>query len=232
MSLGAYPMMMNHPGYAPAVLADDGPGRIGLGDAHARGTPVRFPPVMVHSDDQREEYEAKGYRVTGAPMPAATPPQQRPGFQKYPMMVGDAVVNDEAEEAAARARLATAPAASAPASSEQLTAALYRIADLEAQIAATQTDPYASVAKIREALDRKAAVFGVAIERNWSIERIILAIDIARETKMGMPPREEHVEVVPIRKKRGPPKGYKRQPKAFSPEQAAVHVPAPQEQAA
>jgi len=93
-------------------------------------------------------------------------------------------------------------------------------------------DPYASVAKIREALDRKAAVFGVAIERNWSIERIILAIDIARETKMGMPPREEHVEVVPIRKKRGPPKGYKRQPKAFSPEQAAVHVPAPQEQAA
>lgn len=109
-----YPAVMNHPAFAPAVLADDGKARLGIGEQHARGTPVRFPPVQVKNADQEAEYAAKGYVRAGGANPQAFADAQAPrpapgkgGPREYPKMLqpGDVVVRDEAEELAALQRI-------------------------------------------------------------------------------------------------------------------------------
>lgn len=122
-----YPKWLHHPGFAPAVLSADPPGR--MQPMAPPGTPVKFPPVQVNNPDQEEEYVAKGYRrgdwneaqvdaqlkgVVPAkngkqyPMYApdgsiiADPDAEDRDDGQYPMWVGDRIAHNEAEELALR----------------------------------------------------------------------------------------------------------------------------------
>ena len=117
-----YPLLMIHPGYSPAHVGQ--PVRDGMGKIthHVGGTSIRFPPVQVKSDNDREYYVSLGYVPSGKGDPAAwvaahTNPIDINGYvpQQYPKWVIDREVNSAEEEAAVRARhVPGAPVAAEP----------------------------------------------------------------------------------------------------------------------
>jgi len=90
-----YPMWMHHPAMRSATISDDPTLR----------QPMKFPPVLVHNEDQRLEHEARGYKMGGTPNPAAFRAQKvhrpTPAFvhHDYPKWVGDVLVQNVLEEA-------------------------------------------------------------------------------------------------------------------------------------
>lgn len=73
MTYQRYPMEMIHPNaqkgsVIPITAPDPTTGRI---VTDYQGRPDLFPPVTVHTEDQEEEYAAKGYRPAGSPDGAA-----------------------------------------------------------------------------------------------------------------------------------------------------------------
>jgi len=89
-----FPMWLTHPAMQAATISDD----------PALRQPMKFPPVLIHNEDQRAEYEAQGY-VAGTPNPQAFIAQRiskKPEpfvFQEYPKWVGDVLAKDVFEEA-------------------------------------------------------------------------------------------------------------------------------------
>src|SRR6266576_5581706 len=57
MDQNKFPVWLNHPGFAPAILS---------GPNDPPGKPAQFPPVIVNNQDQFEEYSAKGYTFSAA----------------------------------------------------------------------------------------------------------------------------------------------------------------------
>lgn len=96
-----YPLWLQHPGFQGAVLSTDG----------NLGSPLKFPPVLVYDDNQRAEYEAKGYEAKGVPDPKSfikarsveeLPPDYDPNDNEYPKYVLGQIVNTRAQEEALR----------------------------------------------------------------------------------------------------------------------------------
>jgi hypothetical protein len=91
-----FPMWLHHPAFEAAVISDD----------PTRRKPIRFPPVLVHSEDQMQQHMAMGYEPGGTPNPrafearVAMGPVQPHAHQEYPKWVGDRIVHSEAEELA------------------------------------------------------------------------------------------------------------------------------------
>ena len=91
-----YPMWLHHPHFQAAVISDD----------QTLRRPIRFPPVLVHDDEQRADHEAKGYKPGGTPNPRAFEAQVLHGpakayvHQEYPKWVGDKLVQSEEQELA------------------------------------------------------------------------------------------------------------------------------------
>lgn len=139
-----FPKMMSHPnakkGQAIPIPGSQTYGPKGdLIRQDYQGVPDKFPPVLVHNEDDRDYYLAQGYMDNGKSDPssfaraAANPadPDYKPA--EYPKWVGTVLVNDEEEEAA----LAQCddPAPEDPASEEGVT-----VADLQAQLATAQAE--------------------------------------------------------------------------------------------
>ncbi len=101
-----YPVWMKHPAFQPAVIADANV----TGGNIVRGRSVRFPPVMVNTDDEVAYYEAQGYTATDKidphmfdPVVGDAPPY---AYQEYPSWVANAdgknvLVQNEAQHRAA-----------------------------------------------------------------------------------------------------------------------------------
>lgn len=66
-----YPLDMQHPGYRPAQISY----------AHGQGQPALYPPVTVYSQDQEEQYRARGYLAPGERLKPMVK------FEQYPMMM-------------------------------------------------------------------------------------------------------------------------------------------------
>lgn len=98
MTYEEYPMVMVHPNAQPAVFVEEG--------ASHQSRPATFPPVTVNDQDQREQYEAKGYQPAGKGDPHAyakaalsTPPVNHV-VEEYPKWCHGQIVNNEEEELA------------------------------------------------------------------------------------------------------------------------------------
>ncbi|MGH6737591.1 MAG: hypothetical protein ACREDY_00905 [Bradyrhizobium sp.] len=193
-----YPKYLHHPGYAPAVIS-----RIG----DPPGTPVRFPPVVVHNTDQEEQHIAKGYAPSGPSIPLPTPggPPQSPHYKgrenirmrpideedeppptyEFPKYVGTEIAYSAEEEADIldrRARVSVPQVAErAPVSAE--------LAALRAEIAALKDE----LAGLRPAQDTRddpddraewialAEEAGVTIDKRWRLSRIREAVEAATQ---------------------------------------------------
>lgn len=77
-----YPKQMVHPAYSPGTSGRqaqiDGKGDLA---AVVSGTPCRFPPVSVGTQDDEDQYRAKGYLPEGEKPPAVD------GYHEYPKML-------------------------------------------------------------------------------------------------------------------------------------------------
>lgn len=86
-----YPLTMSHPHFQPSVITEVMNGVIK--DYH--GTPVKFPPVVVNTEQDEEYHASQGYEPAGKIDPSAwirahetaADPAYKP--QKYPMVRGD-----------------------------------------------------------------------------------------------------------------------------------------------
>lgn len=65
-----YPKHMAHPGYQPGSVGDEVKSPHGF-SYHVGGTSIRFPPVLVHDEDQEEYHKSQGYVSIGKSDPAA-----------------------------------------------------------------------------------------------------------------------------------------------------------------
>lgn len=61
MNYQDYPKWLSHPSMQPAIVSSD----------PNMSRPLLYGPVLVNSEDQQKEYEAKGYVANGAPNPKA-----------------------------------------------------------------------------------------------------------------------------------------------------------------
>ena len=106
-----YPVTMAHPAYKAArSLPIPGTEKLNAqgdpipGSGDYQGTAERLPPVTVCSDQEREFYEAQGYKFAGDCDPSAyaaahsSAPPDSYVPQEYPKYVGGVLVNDEDEE--------------------------------------------------------------------------------------------------------------------------------------
>lgn len=105
-----YPKMMAHPAFQPGDIGTEvrSPG----GYSHfVNGTPIRFPPVLVHHADDEEYYTAKGYVSQGKSdaaafqrlAAAARPKTNNYDPVEYPKWAGGVLVNSKDEEVEALA---------------------------------------------------------------------------------------------------------------------------------
>lgn len=95
-----FPVQMTHPAFRPATL--------GMGE-HV-GTPIKFPPVVVHDQKQYDYHTSQGY-VPGRPPPGAfdavapadptEPGHEYPKWVRNAARTKEALVGSPAEEAAA-----------------------------------------------------------------------------------------------------------------------------------
>jgi putative sterol carrier protein len=99
-------MMMVHPNFQPATLGTSEDAR--KGTPATFGTAMKFPPVTVQNEQQREYHEAQGYVPGGKSNPAAfvqahaaPDPMRHHGHQEFPKFVGEILVKNEDEERAA-----------------------------------------------------------------------------------------------------------------------------------
>ena len=102
-----FPMMMVHPNFQPATLGTSEDAR--KGTPATFGTAMKFPPVTVQNEQQREYHEAQGYVPGGKSNPAAfvqahaaPDPMRHHGHQEFPKFVGEILVKNEDEERAFR----------------------------------------------------------------------------------------------------------------------------------
>ena len=77
-SAPGFPQLMTHPQHKPAVIAD-----FSSADA-LPGSPERFPPIEVHSDDQEQEVRARGYLRYGEAMPKVVEFNEYPKIMSHP----------------------------------------------------------------------------------------------------------------------------------------------------
>lgn len=106
-----YPMRMTHQGFAPAVTGE----RIAVGDPdrpafvyNKPGTPMRYPHVLVHSEQDEEHHLALGYKSAGKCSPqeftrlaqSNAPPIEFHVSVEYPKWVLGKLVKTAEEEAA------------------------------------------------------------------------------------------------------------------------------------
>jgi hypothetical protein len=108
-----YPMTMAHPSFKasqslpiPGTEKRNAQGHPIPGSCDYQGTPERLPPVTVTTPDEREYYEAQGYKPAGYSDPAAyatahssaAPETYVP--QEYPKYVDGVLCEDEDAELA------------------------------------------------------------------------------------------------------------------------------------
>jgi hypothetical protein len=106
MTYDEYPMVMTHPNAQAAKIekteGQDLKGRF----TDYGGTPATLQPVTVNDEDQRQQYEAKGYRPAGTPDASAyisaASPAPSPDYQpaEYPKWVQGVIVNSREDELA------------------------------------------------------------------------------------------------------------------------------------
>lgn len=80
--MSEYPKQMHHPAYSPGTsgrqASTDASGELG---ELPRGQPCRFPPVVVTTQDDEDQYRAKGYLAEGEK------PSGVDGYHEYPKML-------------------------------------------------------------------------------------------------------------------------------------------------
>jgi hypothetical protein len=95
-----YPMVMRHPSESPAIVSAWNEKTRRHEPEH--GQPARFQPVTVNSQEQEEQYIAKGYQPTGdaEAFEQAVFNVEPAGyeFQEYPKWVGEVLVHSREEE--------------------------------------------------------------------------------------------------------------------------------------
>lgn len=101
-----FPMHMVHPGFSPGTVGEEIKSPHGF-SYHVGGTAIRFPPVLVWTEDQEQQHAAQGYVSIGKSDPAAfaravaearpIEPDHKP--EPYPKWVGGKVANNAEEEA-------------------------------------------------------------------------------------------------------------------------------------
>ena len=69
MTFQQYPLAMKPPQYRPAVISKDTINRDGSITKAPPGSPVRFPDVFVHNEEQEKQYAALGYLPGGVSDP-------------------------------------------------------------------------------------------------------------------------------------------------------------------
>ncbi len=109
-----YPLTMAHPAFkasqslpVPGTEKRNAQGHPIPGTCDYQGTPERLPPVTVANEQEREYYEAQGYRAAGHSDPGAyaaahsSAPPASYVPQRYPMWVEGVLCHNEEDEAAA-----------------------------------------------------------------------------------------------------------------------------------
>ena len=106
-----YPKMMTHPHFRKSESTKLNPD---LSDKRSdfQGSPERFPPVLVHNEDDEEMHAAQGYVPAGKSDPAAfarsvqnpAPPNYKP--QEFPKWVDGVLVASAEHEAELAAQAA------------------------------------------------------------------------------------------------------------------------------
>ena len=102
-----YPKHMRHPSFQPGTVGKEVVSPNGVRH-NVGGSPIKFPPVLVHNPDDEEFYAAKGYVVQGQSDAAAfanayatAEPMSDYKPQQYPKWVNGRLVENEDEEIAA-----------------------------------------------------------------------------------------------------------------------------------
>ena len=99
-----YPKMMQHPHFRKSQATKLNP-ELNDKKSDFQGSPERFPPVLVHSEDDEELYTSQGYVTVGTSDPAAfarsvqsaPPPDYKP--LEYPKWLGGVLVTSADQEA-------------------------------------------------------------------------------------------------------------------------------------
>src|SRR5215467_14322435 len=103
MDHNRYPLRMAHPNYWPGSIGKEVTGPAGI-KSYEGGLPARFPPVIVHTEDQEEEHVSKGYVPSGKSDPlafAAALAHTAAGYEpeQYPKWVNGKTPETPEEEA-------------------------------------------------------------------------------------------------------------------------------------
>ncbi len=106
-----FPKMMHHPHYRKSQATKLNP-ELSDKKSDYQGSPERFPPVLVHTQDDEERYSAEGYVTVGKSDPAAfarsvqsaAPPDYEP--QEYPKWSNGVLVTSPEHEAELAAQAA------------------------------------------------------------------------------------------------------------------------------
>jgi hypothetical protein len=90
-----FPVLLKHPGFQPAIISTE---------LSIPGRSVRFPPVMVNSQNEVDYYQAQGYEVTDKIDPRYFEPVagDAPTYvnQRYPSWEHGVLVKDETQHRA------------------------------------------------------------------------------------------------------------------------------------